>query len=497
MIKYLGLASQYPFLQNLGEIYYYGIIAAAGIACILLAARKWHFALGYTKKRVVYFTLFFIAASGPVVYVGSRAAGMFNRPIAEWSINLLIENTLHGQSHTFHGAMIISMIFLALLSRMFKFRVLEILDTAFLYVPLVHAFGRTGCLVVGCCWGQHVNLYFHGFRIGFQNPVPLYAIAVNLAIFIFLRMIYSRIYSGHETRNLFKGAVLTAYLILYPPARIIFEAFRTEPKIFLRLTQAQVVMGLLFLTGIVFLLVIGYRWQKMRSGAAAESNPEEASCAQKTMAELTALFSAAALLASLVIFSFLIYYLTRQIRVWPWPFKPVFSLAEAYGRILYYLPVMLVPAYCLLWLRMSRVPIASWFKWNRFSYTFFIGLAVSVYYCLEMIVFGDMRFRGPAFWPPVVVMSFMNAAAEEIMYRLSLYNLLKRAAFPAWSANIAQALVYSLIHFMVAGAMLGIFSLIYGLIMGVVAGRSRSIIPAFICHFIIDLGVIGMPLLRH
>jgi len=50
--------------------------------------------------------------------------------------------------------------------------------------------------------------------------------------------------------------------------------------------------------------------------------------------------------------------------------------------------------------------------------------------------------------------------------------------------------------FGVAGPVLGLFSIVYGFILGLVAQRSNSILPAIICHFIIDLGCIGMPILR-
>lgn len=142
-----------------------------------------------------------------------------------------------------------------------------------------------------------------------------------------------------------------------------------------------------------------------------------------------------------------------------------------------------------------RIPINPWLGWNRFSYTFFIGLAVSIYYCFELFVLKGFCFRGPAFWPPVLAMSLMNAAGEEVIYRLALYNLIKRAPYPIWTANIVQALAYALIHFMIAGAVFGFLSFVYGLVLGIIAERNKSIIPAFICHFIIDLGVIGMPLL--
>lgn len=119
---------------------------------------------------------------------------------------------------------------------------------------------------------------------------------------------------------------------------------------------------------------------------------------------------------------------------------------------------------------------------------------MSIYYAVELLA--TYNLRGLEFWPPIIILSAMNAFAEEIMYRLALYRVMLRADYPKWVCLIVQSVIYSLIHFMIAGALLGLFSLIYGFILGLIAERSKSITPAIVCHFIIDLGCIGMPILR-
>lgn len=500
MLRYLGLTAQYPFLHTVGEIYYYGIIAIAGCLFLFLAARKWA-SLGYPKKRVVTFSAIFIAAAGPLVYVGSRAAGMFYKPMSQWSPELLVESILHGSTHTFHGALILPTLSMVILSLLFRFRVSEILDAAFVYVPVLHAFGRSACLVVGCCWGRYVHLNFFGFSFGFQNPAPLWAILVNVGIFLVLRKIYARVYlprhsavtggdgvSGQEVsiRKRFSGVVFASYCILYAPARIVFEVFRTERKVFYGLTQAQITMGLILLAGVLVMLTVAYRCFRNRPRTDAQKDPA-----------LTGLLSMVGLLASLVFLSFLIYYLTRQLRVWPWPIQPVVSLTDAYLRVVYYLPMVLIPAYCLYWLHKLGEPIRPWFRWQPFSYTVFIGLGVSVFYSIDLLVLRDVSIRGAAFWPPVLALSILNAVAEEVIYRLALYRVIRRSSFSRLTANIVQAIVYALIHFMIAGPVFGIYAFAYGLIMGLIVMRSRSLLPAIFCHFIIDLGAIGMPMLRY
>ncbi len=500
MLRYLGLTFQYPFLRTVGEIYYYGIIAIAGLIFLFLAARKWA-SLGYPKKRAVTFSAIFIAAAGPLVYVGSRAVGMFYKPMSQWSLELLAESILHGSTHTFHGALILPTVFMVVLALLYRFRASEILDAAFLYVPILHAFGRSACLIVGCCWGRYVHLNFFWLSFGFQNPAPLWAILVNVGIFLVLRKLYGRIYAPHHAevtlsngasrgggsiRKRFSGSVFASYCILYAPARIVFEVFRTERKVFHGLTQAQVTMGIILLIGVLVKLTVAYRCYRNRLHSDVQKDPA-----------LINLLSMVGMLASLVFLSFVIFYLTRQLRVWPWPIQPVVSLADAYFRILYYLPMMLIPAYCLYWLYALREPIRPWFQWQQFSYIILIGLGISAFYSFDLLVLRDISIRGAAFWPPVLVLGILNAVAEEVIYRLGLYRVIRRSSFSRVTANIVQALVYSLIHFMIAGPMFGIYAFVYGLIMGLIVIRSRSLLPAILCHFIIDLGAIGMPLLRY
>lgn len=492
MFKYFGWIAQNPIFHTVGEVIYYGTIIGVIGAFLVLAARRW-IALGYDRKRVLLLAGLLVALSYPLGHLGSRGASMFYRPFEQWSFSFLLEQMLHGSSHTFHASLILPTLFGALLCYLLRFKFLEIFDTLYLYVPLAHAFGRLSCLIVGCCWGRYVHLNLFGLHLGFQNPIPLYAIGVNVAIFLLLRRIHTRVYADAWTRVRYRGAVLASYLLLYPPVRIVFEVFRTERRIFHGLTHAQVAMGLFMLLGLMLLVAIRLRHRRLSREAAA-SPPEPA--AQTAADTLQRYFAMIGILSALILISFLIHYVTREIRVWPWPIQPVTSLADAYSRIWYYLPVMLVPAGCLLWMRRSGMQIWPWFKWNRFSYTFFIALAMSLYHCIDLLVLRQAPLRGAAFWPPVLILSALNAVTEEIMYRLALYRMLRRIDVTGWVANVVQALVYSLIHFMIAGAWLGIFSFIYGLVLGVIVQRSKSITPAIVVHFIVDLGAIGYPLLR-
>jgi phosphatidylglycerol:prolipoprotein diacylglycerol transferase len=535
MINFLGWGDRYPFLKTVGEVIYYGSIIAVIVVFLVLVGKRL-LRLGYPKQRVVVFTLLSILMSFPAGYMGSRAAGMFYRPFDEWSFQLLFDSMLHGSSHTFHASLILPLIFGAIFCRFLRLKFLEVFDTIYLYVPLAHAVGRVSCLIVGCCWGSHIGMNLFGLHLSFQNPIPLYAVLANVCIYLFLRRLYGDVYASPRMRARFRGVVLASYFGIYAAVRIIFEVFRSERRIFFQLTQAQIAMGFYILFSAALFATVIFLYRRQRTAAAparaaiGSARPPDAGAGYRPVAGETAekrieqvqhadadsglgdehatvradsgvenlkrLFSAAGLLVFFMLATFLIYYLTRQIYVWKWPFQPAVSLTDAYARILYYMPVLLIPAIALAWLKKCNEPIRPWFAWHRFSWVFVIGLALSVYYAVELLVLRNIQLRGLAFWPPIIILSAMNAFAEEIMYRLALYRMLRRADYSKWVCLVVQSVIYSLIHFMIAGPVLGLFSLVYGFIMGLMTQRSKSLVPAIVCHFIIDLGCIGMPILR-
>lgn len=491
MIYYLGLGKAYPFLKIVGEVYYYGIILGSIIFFLYLAAKRL-LELDYPKKKVILFTLLSIAMSFPAGYLGSRGATMFYRPMSQWSFSYFFDQMLHGTSHTFHASLILPLVFGALFCLIFKLRFREVFDSIYLYMPLAHVFGRSACMVCGCCWGHHVNLHVWGFDLSFQNPMPLYAMGSNLLLFFFLRRMYTHIYADPWTRARYQGSVLATYYLLYPAIRIIYEIFRREKRIFMGFTQAQFAMGLYMLFATILFLAIWYLYKKQTTAADA---PGEV--AVQSRQEIHKLFSLAGLLISYLAALFIFYTATRQLNIWPFPFHRVFSLTETYSRILYYLPYMIVPAYSLYWLKRNGLPVWEPFKWQRFSPYFLLALALSIYYALDLTVFSkNIRFQPWPFWVPVMVLSVMNAIAEEVWYRQTLYSALRNMAYSKWIAIPLQAIFYAIIHFMIAGALFGIFAFIYGVVLGLLADRSKSILPGIICHFIIDIGCIGMPMMR-
>ncbi|HDP79549.1 MAG TPA: CPBP family intramembrane metalloprotease [Spirochaetes bacterium] len=467
-------------------IYNFFVILAVGAGLVLVYRKL--IEIGYPRDKVRRFFAIIALFILPAGYISSRAANIFYYPASLRTIDLLYELVSSESYHTFHASIMLPTVLITALLLLMKFRFSDVADAFFLYMPLSHAIGRVACFLVGCCWGRYIewNMFGHGF--GFHNPVPLYEIAYNTIIFLTLRKLHRRLYAPGAAPDtvLERGKVMALYLILYGDARFITEFFRTEQIVRWGLTQAQLVMALFVLAGSLVLFSI---WLRKRL-AALEDADRLAVTRRYTTAGFTAYFffcfGAAA---------WLLYYGHVL-----WPLAPVDSLHDAYGRLLTYLPVFMLEVAALWFLRVSKIPLKPAFGMDPAKLrtpVVYIGVLGSAAYGALLYVLTDYGIRGPAYWPPVFIFSVMNAFSEEVFFRLVFYNLLRKAGMGALAANLAQAALYSTVHLAVGGPLFALYSFVYGLVMGEIYRKTESIIPAMVCHFIIDLGVIGFPLLHH
>ena len=124
-------------------------------------------------------------------------------------------------------------------------------------VPLGHAIGRIGCQLAGDGdWGKETTVpwgmaypdaiigwdYPPGVRV---HPTPLYEAAAYALIFVLLWSNRRRLEPA--------GTMLAAYFVLAGVARFLIEFLRTEPRIVLDLTAAQLVSIAIVLAGLTLL----------------------------------------------------------------------------------------------------------------------------------------------------------------------------------------------------------------------------------------------------
>lgn len=112
--------------------------------------------------------------------------------------------------------------------RIRKLDFIRYFDLAMPSVALAQGFGRIGCFLAGCCYGQETDL---PISITFTNsefapngveliPTQLYSSAFDFALAFFLMYLASR------TEK--KGVIAASYLIIYSVGRFIIEFFRGD-----------------------------------------------------------------------------------------------------------------------------------------------------------------------------------------------------------------------------------------------------------------------------
>jgi len=484
MLYYLGLTPAYPWLRTFNVFLYHGILLLAVLTAMYLVARRLS-AAGYEKKQILIICAFTLLVAFPLGITTSHAAAMFYRPIDFWSWQALMQAAFTGSTHTFHASIIGPAIILLVFFRLMKYRALELIDMVFLYVPVAHAIGRAACLIIGCCWGRSVLFDFFGiFSFRFRNPVPLYAILINLAIFFLLRRIYEAIYNTEAPNRGYSGAILGAYLVLYGGVRMTLEIFRVESIVAFGLSQAQIVMIGFILIGSAILFVAALRNRSPR---------EQKTASQEKLTRYLCLVGFA---GSYMLGFFALYRLMRT-HVLGWPFAPVNNLTAAYSAILEYSPVILFPVLALVWLKLAGLPLWTHFKWRRFSWLLYPALAASLGYSVYLLVLRQPELRGLVFWPPVIILSLINAVSEELTFRHGFFRLLETAGYGPAFTVAAQAALYSLAHFGLGSAVFGTLALCYGLLLGALRAQTQSVTPCIICHLLIDIGCIGYPMLAY
>jgi len=148
-------------------------------------------------------------------------------------------------------------------------------------IALGSVFGRAGCLLNGCCYGQPTDLpwaiqfpngsaawsqqfqeklMFHGKLVGANDlslpvhPTEIYDGLLNLALYVFLAWLFRR--------KKFDGQIFATYLLCYAVTRSFVEYFRgdyTNLHYHFGLTPAQWISVPIFVAGLVLATILSKR----------------------------------------------------------------------------------------------------------------------------------------------------------------------------------------------------------------------------------------------
>jgi membrane protease YdiL (CAAX protease family) len=160
-----------------------------------------------------------------------------------------------------------------------------------------------------------------------------------------------------------------------------------------------------------------------------------------------------------------------------------------------YLPFTVFSLLSVLWIRDSKQSVTDSFIWKRFSPTFVAGFAASAGYSIYLYMTHHFALKSFGFVAPAMLLGFLNAFSEELLFRLVCFQLLIPLTSSWQRANLAQAVLYGFVHLVIGGPVFFFIAVGYGLLLGWMTRTNESILPAIICHFIADTGAIGLPLL--
>ncbi len=208
----------------------YGLIGAVGVLLGMLYM-VWQC---YRKKikfdDVIYIyvgAMIFAMIGAKLLYILQQLPVLIRAFIESREILSLLHTVISG-GFVFYGGLLGAIIGAMIVTRFFQWKLLDFYAVLVPVIPLVHAFGRVGCFVTGCCYGiqTHSRLsVVYQTSLFAPNGVPLVPVqiieaSIDLLIFLALHIV--------AQKNNMKQYLLDIYILCYAPARFTLEFFRGD-----------------------------------------------------------------------------------------------------------------------------------------------------------------------------------------------------------------------------------------------------------------------------
>jgi len=266
-----------PFIDKSIPVYAYGFMMMLGFLVALYVARVRAKSEGISPERITDLGIYTILAG-----IGGGRLFYVIQNFGVYKDNLIDILKIYQGGLVFYGGLIAAIIAIMSILRINKLPVLKTLDIIALSLAIGLVFGRIGCFLNGCCWGDICNpnllwavqfprtidvhnmidgspAFLYHLEEGLVNlsdkhslpvhPTQLYSSLGNLAIFFILNAFFK-----YRRRD---GEITMLFCILYPVMRFCMEILRADnPPLFDGLTISQNI-GILIFTVAVTLFIIG------------------------------------------------------------------------------------------------------------------------------------------------------------------------------------------------------------------------------------------------
>lgn len=280
----------FPTLLDLGylRLHSYGLMIALGFLAALYGAQRYLKPRGVDPQALseMGFIALFLGVAG------TRALYILMNPMEFSLLRPLEWFAVWEGGLVFQGAIPVTFLYVYIACRRRGIPFWQLVDAGIPGLALAHAFGRVGCFLNGCCYGQCSETLPWAVRFppgspvfysqagmmpmpdGWSHPVhptQLYSVAALMAIFLLLLVLRTK---WHP----FTGFTMPVYLVLYGVKRFIVEMFRGDnnPTLlgFGLLSNQQVFSIISILLGIWLFLFLRWRAKQPTAAPAPPSTPE-------------------------------------------------------------------------------------------------------------------------------------------------------------------------------------------------------------------------------
>ncbi|QIB70115.1 prolipoprotein diacylglyceryl transferase [Aminipila butyrica] len=230
------------------DIRWYGILIAIGIILATLLVYKRAPRHGIEAER----SLDFILICVPVGILGARLYYvLFNWTYYGGDFYKIIN--IRGGGLAIHGGLIFGLLAAAILSKIWNYKLLDLLDLAMPPVALAQAIGRWGNYFNSEAHGGPTNLPW-GILVDGQRVHPTFLYESLWCLLLFFLLSYV------DSNRKFAGQVLLMYGILYSLERFFVEYLRTDSlMLFGIIKQAMVFSALVFVLCLVVYIILSRR----------------------------------------------------------------------------------------------------------------------------------------------------------------------------------------------------------------------------------------------
>ncbi len=216
-----------PEIFSIGPvtIHSYGLMIAIGVLVALSLGEHWAKQRGLAEDG-------FVTTMGVISIVG----GFIGSKILFWitilpdiikNPSLIFEELMNG--FVVYGGLIGGLLTAYAYTRIKKVDFWELFDLAVPLIAIAQGFGRIGCFLAGCCYGQESDsvcaVTFHESYFAPNGislfPIQLVYSALNFINFVLLAWLWKK-------QKLGRGMVGVTYIITYSVGRFILEYFRGD-----------------------------------------------------------------------------------------------------------------------------------------------------------------------------------------------------------------------------------------------------------------------------